>query len=125
MLPKTQFARQLRQSQTDAEAILWRELRNRNLNDYKFVRQFPLGPYITDLVCRQQMLVVELDGSQHAQSDADQKRDRFLLARGYSILRFWNHEVLEELEAVLATILVALEGKLKPEPPLRYWKPAH
>lgn len=99
---------------------MWGELRNRRLNGYKFARQIPIGPYIVDFVCRDVGLVVELDGSQHAEDRSDEKRDAFLNREGYSVLRFWNHEVLRERRAVLDTILAALDGRLSPSPGLRF-----
>ena len=113
-------ARSLRGSETEAEFRLWGELRNRLLNGFKFARQVPLGPYVADFVCRQQMLIVEIDGSQHAGSASDTLRDRWLNGQGYSVLRFWNHEVLRERRDVLETILAALEGRLAPSPGLRF-----
>jgi len=107
-------ARQLRKGETEAEYRLWSDLRNRLLNGYKFSRQIPLGPYIADFVCRDKNLIVELDGSQHAQSDRDGRRTDWLNARGYSVLRFWNDEVLRERRAVLETILAALSDRIAP-----------
>ncbi|MDO6964420.1 very-short-patch-repair endonuclease [Rhizobium alvei] len=108
----TTKARTLRQNETEAEYRLWGELRNRLLNGHKFARQVPLGPYVADFVCREKRLVVELDGSQHAESNHDTTRTRWLNDHGYSVLRFWNHEVLEERRAVLDTILAALDGRI-------------
>jgi very-short-patch-repair endonuclease len=108
----TTKARALRQNETEAEYRLWSELRNRLLNGYKFARQIPLGPYVVDFLCREKRLVVELDGSQHAESVQDTIRTRWLNDHGYSVLRFWNHEVLQERRAVLDTILAAAEGRL-------------
>ena len=116
----TTRARALRQQDTEPEYRLRGELRNRRLNGFKFARQIPLGPYIADFVCREARLVVEVDGSQHAGSRQDSARDAFLSHRGYSVLRFWNDEVLRERRATLETILAALEGRLTPSPGLRY-----
>jgi len=109
---KTDQARSLRQKETEAEFRLWSDLRNRQLNGYKFSRQVPLGVYVADFVCREQHLVVELDGSQHAQSIADERRTLWLNDNGYSVLRFWNDEVLKERRAVLETILAVLECRI-------------
>ncbi|WP_234902174.1 MULTISPECIES: endonuclease domain-containing protein [Rhizobium/Agrobacterium group] len=109
---KTGQARQLRQNETDAEYRLWGDLRNRLLNGHKFSRQVPLGAYIEDFVCRDRRLVVELDGSQHAESASDEMRTAWLNDQGYDVLRFWNHEVLSERRDVLETILAVLEGKI-------------
>ncbi|WP_436006118.1 endonuclease domain-containing protein [Rhizobium sp. LjRoot254] len=105
-------ARELRKNETDAEYCLWTELRNRRLNGHKFSRQIPLGPYIADFVCREKNLVIELDGSQHADSQHDVIRTQWLNANGYSVLRFWNTAVLQERRSVLETIVAALDGRL-------------
>lgn len=105
-------ARHLRRSETEAEGLLWWELKNRQLNGYRFARQVPLGPYIADFVCRASKLVIEVDGSQHADSAADLRRTKWLNDKGYSVLRFWNHEVLNSRHMVLSMIVEALEGRL-------------
>jgi very-short-patch-repair endonuclease len=94
----------LRQDSTPAENRLWYVLRNRGLAGRKFVRQVPIGPYIADFVCREIGLVVELDGGQHATSTSDEVRTAYLNAQGYSVLRFWNNEVLENRDGVLSAI---------------------
>ena len=109
---KTHQARSLRTNDTEAEYRLWGELRNRHLNGYKFSRQIPLGPYIVDFVCREQRLVVELDGSQHAENERDERRTEWLNGQGYSVLRFWNTEILQERRAVLDTILAVMQGQI-------------
>jgi very-short-patch-repair endonuclease len=104
-----QRARQLRRDQTDAEQALWARLRDRQLCGAKFCRQHPIGPFVADFCCPQGKLVVELDGGQHAaRVAADQKRARFLQEQGYRALRFWNHDVLGNMEAVLERIVEAL-----------------
>ena len=105
-------ARQLRQDGTDAEAALWSEIKTKRLGGFKFVRQLPIGPYFADFACRSHRLVVEVDGSQHAGSVYDAARDEFMRLRGYSVLRFWNHDALRAGAEVCATILAALEGRL-------------
>ena len=105
-------ARHLRRSETDAEGLLWWELKNRQLNGHKFARQVPLGPYIADFVCRSAKLVVEVDGGQHADNGHDAKRTRWMNNRGYSVLRFWNHEVLNARHMVLSMIVEAVEGRM-------------
>ncbi|SSC66847.1 endonuclease domain-containing protein [Ciceribacter selenitireducens] len=109
---KTDQARALRQNETEAEFRLWSDLRNRQLNGHRFSRQVPLGAYVADFVCRERRLIVELDGSQHAESMADEVRTRWLNDHGYSVLRSWNDEVLKERRAVLETILAVLEGRI-------------
>ncbi len=109
-------ARSLRVNQTDAEYRLWLYLRNRALNNLKFRRQFPVGPFIVDFVCAEHMLIVELDGGQHdAQAAADARRTAFLEERGYRVLRFWNNDVLANTEGVLEVILNAVGAA--PHPP--------
>ena len=105
-------ARQLRHGDNLAEAILWTELKASKLGGHKFVRQMPIGPYFADFACRSAKLIIELDGSQHADSEYDRRRDEFMQAQGYSILRFWSHDALKHLPSVCETILAALEGKL-------------
>jgi very-short-patch-repair endonuclease len=99
----------LRQSDNDAEQRLWSHLRNRQLGGFKFVRQLPLGPYFA---CRERMLVVEVDGSQHAGSVTDQRRNAVMQCAGWSVLRVWNVDVLRETDSVLETILAVLDGRL-------------
>jgi very-short-patch-repair endonuclease len=113
-LPTTARAQNLRASSTDAEQKLWLRLRDRRLNGAKFVRQTPIGPYFADFACRAAKLIVELAGSQHADSAYDETRDAYLLSQGYSVLRFWNDDPLRATVDVCETILAALEGKLEP-----------
>ena len=105
-------ARQLRQGDNMAEALLWNELKAKRLGGYKFVRQVPIGPYFADFACRSGRLVVELDGSQHADSEYDRRRDAFMRAQGYSVIRFWSSDALKNLESVCMTILAVLDGRL-------------
>jgi len=113
-LPTTARAQELRSVPTEAERKLWHRLRDRRLNGAKFVRQAPVGPYFADFAYRESTLIVELDGSQHAESPHDEKRDAFLISQGYSVLRFWNGDVMRAIDNVCETILAALEGKLEP-----------
>lgn len=116
-MTSTNRARSLRHNQTDAENRLWWHLRNRNLGGFKFRRQHPVGPYITDFACLEKMLIVELDGGQHAeQVEDDLVRSKFLEAEGFRVMRFWNHEVLESIDAVLEKIFEVLEGREPPSP---------
>ncbi len=107
-----QFARQLRQADNDAEALMWIELKAKRLGGYKFVRQCPIGPYFADFLCRSERFVVEIDGGQHAESTHDARRDQFMAAAGYSVMRFWNTDVFKERDAVCETILAALQGRI-------------
>ncbi len=104
------LARRLRVNQTDAEAVLWNRIRNRQIDGHKFARQVPIGGYICDFVCREKQIVIEVDGGQHAESAADAVRDARLVAEGYRVLRFWNNDVLGNLEGVLLTIQLERRG---------------
>lgn len=102
-------ARQLRQNPTEAERALWRHLRLRQLAGCKFRRQQPLVRYIVDFVCFENQLVIELDGGQHCEQVAyDVARSEWLRAQGFRVLRFWNHEVLQDIEAVKEVIKEAV-----------------
>lgn len=102
-------ARSLRRNQTEAEKILWSRLRDRGLGGYKFRRQVPIDPYIADFVCMAARLIVEIDGGQHAERVAqDHERERFLQKEGYEVVRYWNNEVLGNLDGVLTTLTLAL-----------------
>jgi very-short-patch-repair endonuclease len=106
----TSKTRELRQNATDAEMKLWFAVRDRRLAGFKFVRQKSIGPYVVDLLCRNRNLIVEVDGGQHAESGSDQVRDAYLASEGYRILRFWNSDVLSNLDGVLQTILASLNS---------------
>jgi very-short-patch-repair endonuclease len=98
-------ARSLRKSQTEAEKTLWRYLRSRQLEGLKFRRQQPIGHYIVDFVCLERRIIIEIDGGQHAlEKEKDKAREDFLIEQGFAILRFWNHEVLQSIDAVLTVI---------------------
>jgi very-short-patch-repair endonuclease len=104
-------ARRLRREQTDAERILWRHLRGRQMRDAKFRRQFPIGPYFADFCSAERRLVVELDGAQHVErSEEDEVRTSFLNSQGYRVIRFWNNQVLDSIEEVLRVIDEVLSG---------------
>ena len=101
----TERARVLRKNPTEAERALWRHLRLRQLAGHKFRRQQRLGSYIVDFVCLEKRLIVELDGGPHSgQVASDTKRTAWLEAQGFCVLRFWNHEVLKDIEAVIDVI---------------------
>jgi very-short-patch-repair endonuclease len=106
-------ARKLRKKSTDAERRLWFLLRDRRLLGYKIRRQRPIGPYIVDFVCIEHRLVIEVDGSQHAENPADDLRTRWLEGKGWRVLRYWNNDISNNRDAVLEAILNALE----PSPP--------
>jgi len=107
-MPLITHARALRRAQTDAERALWQHLRGNRLQGHKFRRQHPYGRYILDFVCLEARLVIELDGSQHQDSPTDRERDAWLEAQGFQILRFWNHEVLTQPDAVLERLFDVL-----------------
>ncbi|MBZ9868678.1 endonuclease domain-containing protein [Mesorhizobium sp. CA15] len=102
---KRNFARSMRRESTDAEDRLWQELRGRRRDNIKFRRQVPIGRFVADFLCAEAKLVVEIDGSQHAESRHDQERDAELKVRGFRVLRFWNDDVLKDLDAVCDTII--------------------
>jgi very-short-patch-repair endonuclease len=102
-------ARLLRKNQTDAEQLMWKLLRNRKLCNHKFRRQFPIKPYIADFACLELKLIIELDGGQHADRiNYDNQRSLFLEQHGFKVLRFWNNEVIENIEGVLEAIRLAV-----------------
>jgi very-short-patch-repair endonuclease len=104
----TQISRKLRVNQTDAETRLWHRIRNRQLSGFKFVRQEPIGSYICDFVCREKFVIVEVDGGQHLESKRDEIRDRWLADQGYRVVRFWNNDVLSNIDGVLIVLDEAL-----------------
>ena len=110
----TPLSRGLRKRSTNTETYLWRYLRDRRLDDFKFRRQHPIGRYIADFVNLETKVIVELDGGQHATDISyDRMRDEWLRNEGYRVLRFWDNEVFNNLEGVLETIRSAL---LQPSP---------
>lgn len=114
-----QLARALRQRMTDAERLLWRHLRNRELGGWKFKRQYPVGPFIVDFICVEKNVVIEVDGGEHAENEEqDLQRSAYLNKMGYRVLRFWNNEVLQETEGVLETIfgMLANDKQNSPSP---------
>ncbi|MCE9648798.1 MAG: endonuclease domain-containing protein [Parvibaculum sp.] len=110
-------ARSLRVDQTDAEARIWSRLRNRSLGNARFRRQIAIDPYIVDFICTEHMLIVELDGGQHAdQIEYDESRTKFLESRGYRVLRFWNNDALANTDGVIEAILAELVKRPSPRP---------
>ncbi|HZG09480.1 MAG TPA: endonuclease domain-containing protein [Allosphingosinicella sp.] len=98
----------MRAHPTEAEKRLWAVLRHRCLCAFKFRRQQVIAPYVVDFACLEQRLIIEADGSQHADNKSDVGRDAFLSGQGFRVLRFWNNQVLEESEAVSTAIFSAL-----------------
>ncbi|MGB0085374.1 MAG: DUF559 domain-containing protein [Rhodomicrobiaceae bacterium] len=97
-------ARKLRRNQTDAELKLWLHLRNRRLDGLKFRRQVRVAGFVADFLCEGTKLIVEVDGSQHAEDANDAERTKVLQAAGFEVLRFWNSDVLHNIEGVLERI---------------------
>jgi very-short-patch-repair endonuclease len=104
------FAKTMRVDATLAENLLWQVLRNRQLEGFKFKRQVPLEGYILDFVCFDAKLIVEVDGFQHAESARDLTRDTFFHGQGFRILRFWNEEIVKNLDGACQTILAELKN---------------
>ena len=101
--------RNLRKNQTDAEALLWRKLRNKQINRIKFFRQYSVGPYILDFFCSEKRLAIELDGSQHlTNQEYDAERSYYLRSQDIKVLRFWNNEVISNLDGVFEKIFSEL-----------------
>ncbi|WP_119275176.1 endonuclease domain-containing protein [Taklimakanibacter deserti] len=108
-------ARRLRHSQTPAEERLWSGLRGRRLQSHKFTRQYPIGPFTVDFLCREARLIIEVDGATHSEDheiDYDERRTAYLRSQGYRILRVMNDDVYRRFDDVMDMILLALEHKL-------------
>ena len=115
----TAYAKALRTNQSDAERLLWSKLRNKQTG-YKFRRQEPIGDYIVDFTCIENGLIVELDGSQHYVEEAqeyDARRSDYLTSLGFRVLRFSNHDVLENIEGVTLKIMEILPPLNPPREP--------
>ena len=116
-MSSTSRARRLRSDSTDAERVLWRLLRNRQVAGCKFRRQAPIGRYVVDFVCFQRRLIVEVDGGLHQlRAHSDAERTKWLRSQGFQVLRFWNNQVLTETTAVQEALLEALEARTSPSP---------
>ena len=107
----TRRARELRSRMTDAERKPWFALRDRRFADFKFRRQVSLGPFIADFVCFDARMIVEVDGGQHAESQSDRRRDQWFTANNFVVMRYWNNDVLKNLEGVLTSLLEALHAR--------------
>ena len=113
-------SRELRNSSTEAEIKLWQQLSARKVRGVRFNRQYPIGQFIADFVSRQKRLVIEIDGGQHAANiEYDARRTRFLNAQGYRVIRFWNSEILDNLEGVVEVIGRTLDNMPSPNPSRR------
>jgi very-short-patch-repair endonuclease len=117
MKASPQTARRLRRNQTDAERLLWFRLRDRRFGGWKFRRQFPIERFIVDFFCADAHLIIELDGGQHAlRVEADAERTKILETMGYFVLRYWNNDVMRNIDGVLEDIAAVLE-RHRSEPP--------
>ena len=117
MKKNTFLARELRKNQTPQEAKLWNLLRNHQFYGYEFRRQYPIGDYIADFICRKKKIIIELDGGHHNEDKNlinDSKRTEFLNSLGYKVLRFWNNEVDNNIEGVFNVIKNELDRDLPP-----------
>jgi very-short-patch-repair endonuclease len=109
------FKKQLRTNQTDAESVLWYNLRAKRFCNFKFRRQVQIKEYIVDFICHECKLIIELDGGQHNEVTAQEKdivRTKVLESEGFNVIRFWNHEVLKNLAVVLDRIFMTLTTPL-------------
>ena len=102
----------MRSNPTEAENRLWQILRAKRLAGYKFKRQLPIDYYVVDFACLRHRLIIEADGGQHSESEGDARRDAYLRAQGFRVMRFWNNDIFENEEGVLTLILEALESPL-------------
>ena len=117
VMSQTSRAKALRKESTDAERLLWSRLRNRRLLGLKFRRQSPIGKYIVDFVCKERSLIIEIDGGQHQEQRAsDATRTAWLGSCGFSVIRYWNNEVLEDIDSILESLRMTLEGETAPLP---------
>ena len=108
-LPKAlERARGLREDMTDAERAIWRLLRDRRIEGWRFRRQEPIGRYIVYFICFEVRLIIEVDGGQHFESKADEERDAYLRSQGFRVLRLWNTDVLARRDGVYRAIMTAL-----------------
>lgn len=114
-MEQREFAKHLRHHMTESETRLWQHLRAHRLNGEKFRRQQPMGFYVVDFVHFGARLIVEADGGQHNDAPRDESRDAWLRAQGFKVLRFWNNEIMNNLEGVLETIMASVT--LPPSPP--------
>jgi very-short-patch-repair endonuclease len=110
-------ARNLRSNMTQAERRLWYHLRDRRFDGWKFRRQVSLGDYVVDFICQSARLIIEVDGGQHMERrDADATRTAWLDSQGYRVLRFWNNDVLGNLDGVAVVVMQALMDASSPRP---------
>jgi very-short-patch-repair endonuclease len=115
-MEQREFAKHLRSSMTESENRLWRRLRAHRLNGEKFRRQQPIGPYVVDFVHFGARLIIEADGGQHNGAPHDEKRDAWLRAQGFKVMRFWNNEISSNLDGVLTAVMAAMASPSPPTP---------
>lgn len=114
------LAKNLRINHTDAERLLWGHLRTRRLDGLKFRRQQPIGNYIVDFVCFEKKIVIEVDGGQHSwEKGRDETRDKWLSKEGFKVLRFWNNEVLNNIDGILEVVSVNCLNHPPLTPPIK------
>ncbi|MEQ1710360.1 MAG: endonuclease domain-containing protein, partial [Hyphomicrobium sp.] len=115
---RNELARQLRRNQTDAEKVLWSRLRDRQIGGWKFRRQVPFGTYVLDFYCADAKLVIEVDGGQHAEErkSHDEIRSAFLGSEGVCVVRYWNGDVLKNIDGVIEAIYLELGQRPAPSP---------
>jgi len=101
---KIAIAQKLRNNSTDTEKYLWKYLRGRQLEEFKFRRQHPIGKYIVDFINLERKIIIEVDGGQHSENKKDKLRDKWLEEKGYEVLRFWDNEVFTNIEGVIESI---------------------
>ncbi|WP_324187708.1 endonuclease domain-containing protein [Sphingopyxis solisilvae] len=121
--PSTGIARKLRRHETEAEKKLWRVLRARQFLGLKFRRQSPVAGFVADFLCEELRIIVEADGGQHAESPSDERRTALLQAAGYHVIRYWNNDIMSNLEGVLEDLrgrLVATADVGTPHPTLSH-----
>ena len=111
----TEFRRALRSNMTPAERRLWRFLSRRQMNGFRFRRQFQIGPYIVDFACPAERLVIEADGGHHADQPSDTVRDEWLASQGFFVMRFWNSDILSSTDVVLQAIASHLSRRKRRE----------
>ena len=115
-------SRQLRKNMTPQERKLWYIIKNRQFNGYRFRRQFPLGQYIVDFICREKKIIIEIDGGQHNEIkniQYDNERTEYLISEGYKVLRFWNNDIDKNIGGVYEKLKEAFEigGNITPPQP--------
>lgn len=116
----TVFAKNLRKNSTKSERILWKHLRNKQLEGLKFRRQQPIGKYIVDFVCFEKQIIIEVDGGHHiVQIKKDLERDNWLSQKNFKVLRFWNNDVLTNIDGVLEEIRKHSLISPSPTPPIK------